>query len=145
VSKKQTDGEDLALAVHELLRRVRFDDVENVCAWGLTRTECHTLEVTALDGPLSVNDVAARLRLNKSTASRVVRSLETKKLVSREGSADDRRSIRILATKEGIALWQRIVAATGSSYDAALAGCTKAERKVVTRVLRAIAEQVGKS
>lgn len=143
--KKQTDGEDLALAVHELLRRVRFDDVENVCAWGLTRTECHTLEVTALDGPLSVNDVAARLRLNKSTASRVVRSLEAKKLVSREESADDRRSIQISATKEGLALWRRIVAATGSTYDAVLAGCTKAERKIVTRILRAIAGQIGQS
>ena len=143
--KKKTDGEDLALAVHELLRQVRFDNVETVCEWGLTRTECHTLEVTALDGPLSVNDVAARLRLNKSTASRVVQSLEAKKLVQREGSAEDRRSVRISATREGLALWRRIVSATGSTYDDVLADCTKTEKKIVTRVLRAIAAHVGSS
>ena len=135
----------MALAVHELLRRVRFDDVETVCSWGLTRTECHTLEVVALGGSLSVNDIAARIRLNKSTASRVVQSLEKKKLVRRADSAADQRSVLITASAKGVSLWRKIVAATASDYDEVLAECTEAERKTITRVLRRIAEQVGRS
>jgi DNA-binding MarR family transcriptional regulator len=143
--KATADGEALALAVHELLRRVRFDDVETVCSWGLTRTECHVLEVIALGAELSVNQVAARIRLNKSTASRVLQSLESKRLVKRTEAEDDRRSVRIAATAKGMSLWKQIVSATGSAYDDVLAECTQTERKTVTRVLRRIAEQIGRS
>ena len=145
MAKEKTSGEALALAVHELLRRVRFDDVEAVCSWGLTRTECHTLEVIALDGPLSVNDIAARIRLNKSTASRVAQSLEEKKLIERRDSESDRRSVRMSVTPKGKSLWQQIVRATSETYDDVLAGCSDSERKVVTKVLKRIADRVGRS
>jgi len=131
--------------VHELLRRAAFDDVEAVCSWGLSRSECHVLEVIALGDALSVNEVASRIRLNKSTASRVLQSLQEKKLVRRSDCKDDRRSVSIAVTAKGLSLWKEIVGATGATYDDVLADCSQAERKAVTRVLRRIAEQIGRS
>ena len=134
-SKVTSEAEALALAVHELLRRVRFDDVQSVCACGITRTECHVLEVVALDGPLSVNDIAARIRLNKSTASRAVESLTQKKLLRRE-DAEDARAWSVVATEQGIALWRDIVKGTAETYAA---GTTAAERKTLIKLLKKIA------
>ena len=133
---QRSEGEEIALAVHELLRRVRFDDVDEVCCWGLTRTECHVLEVIALDAGLSVNDIAGRIRLNKSTASRVVRSLTEKQLVSCKAAPHDRRAMQVSATAKGVTLWRQIVRASAQSYEEMLADCTPAERKAVVRFLR---------
>ena len=138
--KVTEDGTGLALAVHELLRRVRFDDVAKVCRWGLTRTECHVLEVVALDGTLSVNEIAARIRLNKSTASRVVQSLSRRKLLRRAVADHDGRSRAVTATKQGLELWREIVEASAAAYTEALAECSPAERNTVMRVLRRIAD-----
>ena len=130
---------DLALAVHELLRRVRFEDVDVVCANGISRTECHALEVIALDGTISVNDVAARLALNKSTASRVVASLSEKRLIRSEPAADDGRRLVLTVTQKGRMLWESIVESTAQSYRDILADCSPAERKAIIRVVQRIA------
>ena len=135
-----SDNEELALAVHELLRRVRFEDVEEVSCCGISTSECHALEVIALGEKLSVNDVAAAVRLNKSTASRLVRSLEKKGLVRTEADAIDKRGLRVSATREGKTTWRRIVRETASNYAEVLKDCTPAERKAVTRVLRRLAQ-----
>jgi DNA-binding MarR family transcriptional regulator len=133
------EATDFALAVHELLRRVRFDDVRTVCSWGLTRTECHVLEVVALDGPLTVTDVAARIRLDKSTASRVVTSLSEKKLLRRDTAGHDARALAVAVTAQGRTLWRSIVDASAAAYSEVLAECTAEERKTLMRVLARIA------
>ena len=135
-----SDSEELALAVHELLRRVRFEDVEEVACCGISTSECHALEVIALGKELSVNDVAAAVRLNKSTASRLVRSLEKKGLVRTAADPGDKRGLKVTATRQGASLWRRIVRETAGSYAEVLRDCTPAERKAVTRVLRRLAK-----
>ena len=67
---RSRDGREFALAFHEVLRRYQFQDVERVCEYGITISECHALELIALNGPLSVNEVATGLRVNKSTEHR---------------------------------------------------------------------------
>jgi len=134
------EAEALALAVHELLRRVRFDDVQTVCACGLTRTECHVLEVVALDGPLGVSEVAARIHLNKSTASRVVQSLLEKKLVRRAASDRDGRAVAVSVTEKGRTTWRAIVEESAAAYAPVIEGWSPAERKVIATLLRRIAD-----
>src|SRR5216683_2738108 len=101
--------------------------------------------VISRGGTLSVNEIAAKIRLNKSTASRVVQSLEEKKLVRRSESAEDRRSVMTSVTAKGLSLWKQIVSDTNRVYDDELAECDQAERKTVTRLLRRIVEQIGPS
>ena len=132
-------GEELALAIHELLRRIRFDDVEAVCENGISRSECHVLEIVALRGPLSVNEVSAEMRMNKSTASRVVSSLAGKSLVTTDTAGDDARRLSVSVTAKGRSLWRSIVRSSAQCYGEVLDGCTESEREAVLRVLKRLA------
>jgi DNA-binding MarR family transcriptional regulator len=135
----------LALAVHELLRRVRFDDVRTISGCGVSRTECHVLEIVALDAPLTVNEIATRIHLNKSTASRTVQSLARKKLLACRASADDGRAIAVSITPRGKTAWDEIVAASAAAYAPIIEDCSPSEREAITRLLRRIADHATRS
>jgi DNA-binding MarR family transcriptional regulator len=62
----------------------------------------------ATDDPVSVNRVAERVDIAPALASRLIRELESKKLVRRSQSKRDRRVITVTATAEGIRLLQAI-------------------------------------
>ena len=138
-SRQRSEAADLALVVHELLRRIRFEDVDAVCEYGISRTECHALEVIALRGPVSVNEVAAEIRLNKSTASRVAASLTQKALVRSRAASDDGRRLVLTVTAKGRSLWKTIVDSTAETYHEILDGCSAAERASVIRILKRMA------
>jgi DNA-binding MarR family transcriptional regulator len=53
------------------------------------------------DAPMSQRDLAQRLRLEKSTVSRLVADLESRGLVARERDPDNRRIYRLHITAEG--------------------------------------------
>ncbi len=137
VSRSRADeARTFAVTLHELLRRYQFQDVNRVCEFDLTLTECHALEVVVLAGPLSVNAVAARLRLNKSTASRVLGALETKKLVRRDADAEDRRVVSFEATAEGKRRSAALLAASAERVATLLHGFTDREREAALEILR---------
>lgn len=62
----------------------------------------------AEDQPLRVNDVAERLDLAPALASRLVKALEAKGLVTRSPSLTDRRSVAVTATPVGVHLLEQI-------------------------------------
>jgi MarR family transcriptional regulator, 2-MHQ and catechol-resistance regulon repressor len=134
-----------ALAFHEVLRRHQFQDVEQVCEFGITLSECHSLEVMVLDGPMSVNELAARLAVNKSTASRVVQALADKKLVRREVSDSDARSWTVEATPAGRRLFEKILESSARCYASVLDGLDASEAKLVLDVLRRISAAACRS
>lgn len=61
--------------------------------------------------PLSQRDLAQRLRLEKSTVSRLVADLESRGLLTRERDPDNRRVYRLQVTSEG----RRVHAGMGSA------------------------------
>ena len=132
---KRTPEIELALAIHRLQRTIRFDDVEAVCDYGITRTECHVLEIVALHGPLSVNEVTDHMRLNKSTVSRVIASLTEKRLIRSAWCEDDARRLAVECTQRGVELWQTITLATSACYRDVLDEATPSAREAVLRVL----------
>jgi DNA-binding MarR family transcriptional regulator len=136
---RDEDSRAYALAMHELLRRYQFQDVEQVCEYGITLTECHALELIVLAGSLSVNDVAGALRVNKSTASRVVQSLAEKKLLRRERSGNDARAWKLAATAAGRTLFEQILQGSARCYGAMLDGLSAEERAIGLEILGRLA------
>jgi MarR family 2-MHQ and catechol resistance regulon transcriptional repressor len=57
-----------------------------------TPAQCHALEALVAKGPVTLNQLAAELYLDKSTASRVVATLERKGYVTKERAARDSRA-----------------------------------------------------
>jgi DNA-binding MarR family transcriptional regulator len=85
--------------VHEEAKRAGLDPLEHQAL----------VQVFGATGePLSVNQLAERLDIAPALASRIIKGLETRKLVVREQSPDDKRVIRVSATEDGIALLKEI-------------------------------------
>lgn len=103
---------DDVLAIHralgDLLRTYQFRDRDRICCYDVSVTQCYALETVIRRGPLSLNELAARLYLDKSTASRVAGALERKGYVQRSRSSEDGRVLQLKATSAGAALHARI-------------------------------------
>lgn len=71
-------------------------------------TQCHAVSALVAHGPMALNGLAAELYLDKSTASRVVDSLERKGYVRRSADPDDGRALRLEVTGKGRDIHSRI-------------------------------------
>jgi MarR family transcriptional regulator, 2-MHQ and catechol-resistance regulon repressor len=104
----KADAEALHRALTELVRVHQFRDRDRICCHDISVSQCHALEAVVSRGPLSLNAVAARLYLDKSTASRIVDALERKGYVERHPDPGDRRALHLVPTPEGRALHRTI-------------------------------------
>jgi DNA-binding MarR family transcriptional regulator len=80
------------------------------------------------DTPLSQQELAQRLRLEKSSASRMAAEMERKGLLVRERDPDNRRLYRLRLTDEGRALHRRMATAFHEQFVGWVAELTAAER-----------------
>ena len=81
-----------------LLRTLRREDDGS----GLSPPRLSALSVIAFGGPLSLAELAAAEQVKPPTMSRIVDALVADGLVTRETTAEDRRSVRIEATAKGL-------------------------------------------
>ena len=66
----------------------------------VTVQQCYTLEAL-MDGPKSMNSLAAEVALHQSTLTRVVEKLEKQKFVTRVRKAENQRKVEVRITEEG--------------------------------------------
>ncbi|MEP6471909.1 MAG: MarR family winged helix-turn-helix transcriptional regulator, partial [Acidobacteriota bacterium] len=102
------DADGFSRALEALARVYQLQDPRQTCSYGISLTECYSLEAVVHRGPLTVNEVAAALSFDKSTASRAVASLRRKGLVVRRGHPRDGRAVEVSAAASGMRLYRRI-------------------------------------
>jgi MarR family transcriptional regulator, 2-MHQ and catechol-resistance regulon repressor len=102
------DAAVLRRSLSELIRVYGFRDRDRICCHDVSVTQSHALNALVQRGPLTLNELAAELYLDKSTTSRVVDGLERKGYAARLDNPSSGRSILVDATEEGIALRDRI-------------------------------------
>src|SRR5690349_1326412 len=95
-------------ALSDLLRVYQFRDRDRICCYDVSVSQCYALEALVRRGPMTLNDLAAYLYLDKSTASRVVAALERKGYVARAPHPEDGRALLLAPTTEGRGLHARI-------------------------------------
>jgi DNA-binding MarR family transcriptional regulator len=83
-----------SMAVH-LLRRLRREDV----ALGVTAARLSALAVLVYGGPQTLRELAGREQVTAPTMTRIVDALVRDGLATRVAGEQDRRSVRIEATK----------------------------------------------
>lgn len=137
------DAADLSQAFSELIRLVQFRDRDRACCYGLTVSQCYGLKAVCETGPLSVNQFAGALYLEKSTASRLARGLEDAGLVERSTDAEDRRSIRLAATAAGRRAHEDIEADLQREYATILEDFEPDVRSAMTELLGRLTRAVG--
>jgi DNA-binding MarR family transcriptional regulator len=126
-------------ALSALARLYQFRDREDLFREGVTVTECYSLEAVIRTSGISVNGVAAALRLNKSTASRTIEAMEKRGLVERRPDPAEHRAWLVVATAAGRRLHARIAARVMNEYRGVLETVSPSDRKRLTRLLEDIA------
>jgi DNA-binding MarR family transcriptional regulator len=92
--------------------------------------------------PLSQRDLAERLRLDKSTVSRLAAELERKGLLVRERDPDNRRLYRLRLTDAGRAVHRRMAGAIHEQYVQWVRGISHAEQHALVAGLAALVREV---
>ena len=135
----ERDTEALYDALSELVRIYQFRDRDRICCHDISVTQCYALETLVKQGERTLNDLAAQLYLDKSTASRVVDALERKGYVTRRPHPEDRRALLLEATAAGRELEGRIRDSILAEERSLLAGFTPEVRQAMTQLLRQLA------
>jgi DNA-binding MarR family transcriptional regulator len=134
--KSDPKSKELAAAMVALVRAFGLHRPdETPCGEPVPVAEAHALMDLAAGGPLNHGELAARLRLEKSTVSRLVRQLEKRKWIKRSPAAHDRRVIQIQLTPRGEAAAQRLADARHSKFDGLLAALPRQKRSSILEAM----------
>jgi MarR family transcriptional regulator, 2-MHQ and catechol-resistance regulon repressor len=138
------DSRALQSALADLVRLYQFRDRDRICCHDVSVTQCYALEALVLLGPQRLNALAERLRLDKSTASRVVDALERKGYATRFADADDGRAVALTATSTGRRLHARIQEDLAREHEQVIAGLTPEARRAAIGVITGLARAAEK-
>jgi DNA-binding MarR family transcriptional regulator len=112
------------------------------CGQPVPVAEAHALQELARAEPLAQRDLAARLRLEKSTVSRLVAQLEDKGWVVRDRSSTDARVLLLRLTAEGRRMTEQIAAARQMRFAKLLAAIPEEQRAEVVAALTTLVEAI---
>lgn len=112
---------------------------------GLSSSAVHAIVELGFEDGLTARDLSARLLLEKSTISRLVKSLITKGLVSEAPDPDDRRAKHLSLTEDGLARLDQINRLAVTRVSAALDRISPKEGEAIREGLRLYAEALAAS
>lgn len=136
----ETDARALHRALTNLVRAYRFRDRDRVCCHDISIAQSHAMERLAAEGALTVNELAAALFLEKSSASRLADGLVRKGYAERATDPEDRRRVRISLTQSGRALARKVEEDLTAHRGELLTGLPASERRAVIRAVERLAE-----
>jgi DNA-binding MarR family transcriptional regulator len=115
------------------------------CGQPVSVAEAHALMELERAAPLSQNELASRLLLEKSTVSRLVASLEQHGWISRTRSQRDARQVELSLTAEGRRIQGQIAAARTAKFQRVLAAVPADQREQVLAALNILVEALHAS
>lgn len=136
----QRDARALQAAIADLVRVYQFRDRDRICCHDISVTQCYALEALVEHGPMRLSELTERLFLDKSTTSRVVRTLVKKQYVAQHPDATDGRATALSATRAGRNLCARITDDLVSQQKELLADLDPDVRAGVVNVIRRLAQ-----
>jgi len=111
----------------------------------LTRAGLNGLRIIERHGPIAVSDLARRLGVDQSTASRQLRPLEEARLIARAVDENDRRVAWLSLTPKGRRVVARTTEAWLEDYETALAGWSATDRAHLGELLDRLRNDLAKS
>ena len=141
----ERDALTLHRSLSELVRMLQFRDRDRICCHDISVTQCYALEALVQraeengkkrGGGCTLNELAADLYLDKSTASRVVDSLVAKGYAARAAHPEDGRAVRLTPTAAGRRLYERIDADLLAEARAVLADFPPDVRRAMGELLQ---------
>lgn len=134
----------LGVLLGAAVRRIRRAVGMHVARHGMTARQFGVMvAVLETDGP-SVDELAARLRIDAPTASRIVASLVRARLVLAVPDEDDRRRLRLRPGPAARALRRTLLALARRTRAAVFAGFSDAERDALVRSLHRVIDNADR-
>ena len=137
---RDTVAQEVHKAINDLIRVYQFRDRDRICCYDVSVTQSHALDRLRRLGSLTLNELAAAMYIEKSTASRLVDGLIARGYVTRRRHPDDGRTILVSLTRPGERLAVRIEEDMVRMEARILADFSEAERETIARALRALAD-----
>ena len=135
---------DVTAAQDALMRFVRnfglHQPDRTPCGQPLPVSEAHALGEIARDGTLRQVELARRLRLEKSSVSRLVGNLVDRGWIRRHKAADDARGVLLELTDDGAVAAKRLQETRMAKFAALLDRVPLEQRDGVVSALRTLAE-----
>ncbi len=135
-----TEG-DLQLRLQDFVRRfglLRTD--QTPCGCPLATSHAHALQLLGAAGTLTQQELARRLRLDKSTTSRLVAKLAERGWVEKRSNPDDRRASRLTLSVTGQTVLADLSRAAAAKYRALWGRIPPAERPRVLAALHTLTQ-----
>lgn len=110
------------------------------CGQPIAVAEAHALMELARAEPCSQNDLVARLRLEKSTVSRLVHQMEQRGWIARTRSPHDGRMVEIHLTNAGRTLTDELAEARRAKFARILAALPEEQRAAILESLSILVE-----
>jgi DNA-binding MarR family transcriptional regulator len=129
------DEHYIGYAITDVARLLRTVFERRVRDRGLTRAQWLVLARVHRRPGMSQSEVADLLEIEKATAGRLVDKMEAKGWLERRADVRDRRINRLHLTPAAERLHAAIWPLAEATVDAALAGLTAAERRVLTGLM----------
>ena len=114
------------------------------CCCGVTLSQCHVLMELSKTDHISLNQLANRLVVDKSAASRTVEQLVSKQMVSRSIPQKDRRTTMLSLTRNGTQVCRQINEGNDDYYHKALQAIPAGDLIVFLRSFEAIVSTMSK-
>jgi DNA-binding MarR family transcriptional regulator len=111
----------------------------------LTRAGLNLLRIVERHAPIAVSDLARRLGVDQSTASRQLGPLEDQRLISRAVDDNDRRVAWLSLTPKGRRVLERTIDVWLEDYDVALEAWSSADRATLGELLDRLRHDLSKS
>ncbi|MGH7497127.1 MAG: MarR family winged helix-turn-helix transcriptional regulator [bacterium] len=131
----RTQAERMQRLTKELLRRYQMRDRNEITCCGITVSQCYALDALGESGEMTMIQLAGKLYLDKSTATRTIDPLVERGLAQRRLSAEDRREILVSLTPAGKKLHEEIVASLQASQRQILERIAPEEREHILAAL----------
>jgi DNA-binding MarR family transcriptional regulator len=136
-----TEAADLYAAATRFIRVYQFRSRDQALRYGLTVAQAYALDLLiATDGD-TLNGLAAGLRLDKSTTSRIVSGMEQAGLIQWSRPDHDRRAKLIVASHDGRAKYQRLRRSIVAANGRWLKRYSPRERRAIIRALSELADR----
>jgi MarR family transcriptional regulator, organic hydroperoxide resistance regulator len=139
---------DLRNTLPFLLNRTGFRMAElfgerDLARFGVTLSMYRVLAALHGQEEFRLGELAALADMEVSTLSRLIGSMQTKRLVSRRRSGKDARAVRIRATDQGRTLAQKLISAVASYEDAVTASLGSRQVQELKRMLAQIGDAIA--
>jgi DNA-binding MarR family transcriptional regulator len=109
----------------------------------MTSTQRLALFELVEEGPMRLNDLAARMGISAPTASRAVDALADAGLIERLTDPNDRRALHIELTSEGRDRVERRKARVAEAFHPAASGINRADRRRLAELLAQLADELS--